>query len=87
MPALGFNKKCSPICDLQGTYETALTVGESLNLKAILDKVLEKVIAFMGVDAGVIDAGDCLRLLSAARTSPLSSHPSCSRHSLLIADD
>lgn len=35
-------------------YEIALTVGKSLNLKAILDDVLEKIIAFMGVDAGVI---------------------------------
>ena len=42
------NKKLSIL------YEIALTVGESLNLKTILDKVLEQVIAFMGVDAGVI---------------------------------
>jgi transcriptional regulator with GAF, ATPase, and Fis domain len=35
-------------------YEIALTVGKSLDLKRILDDVLEKVIAFMGVDAGVI---------------------------------
>ncbi len=35
-------------------YEIALTVGKSLNLKSILDEVLERVIAFMGVDAGVI---------------------------------
>jgi transcriptional regulator with GAF, ATPase, and Fis domain len=35
-------------------YEIALTVGKSLDMKAILDDVLEKVIAFMGVDAGVI---------------------------------
>ncbi len=42
------NKKLSIL------YEIALTVGKSLNLKTILDEVLEKVIAFMGVDAGVI---------------------------------
>lgn len=35
-------------------YEIALTVGESLDLKAILDQVLDKIIAFMKVDAGVI---------------------------------
>jgi len=35
-------------------YEVALTVGESLDLKTILDHVLEKIIAFMKVDAGVI---------------------------------
>src|SRR5512147_2789256 len=35
-------------------YEIALTVGKSLDLKAILDDVLQKVISFMGVDAGVI---------------------------------
>ncbi|NJD56168.1 MAG: sigma-54-dependent Fis family transcriptional regulator [Nitrospirae bacterium] len=35
-------------------YEIALTVGKSLDLKAILDDVLEKIIGFMGVDAGVI---------------------------------
>lgn len=35
-------------------YEVALTVGESLDLKAILDRVLDKIIAFMNVDAGVI---------------------------------
>jgi len=35
-------------------YEIALTVGKSLDLKIILDDVLDKVIAFMGVDAGVI---------------------------------
>ena len=35
-------------------YEIALTVGKSLDMKAILDDVLEKVINFMGVDAGVI---------------------------------
>ncbi len=35
-------------------YEVALTVGESLDLKTILDHVLDKIIAFMNVDAGVI---------------------------------
>lgn len=35
-------------------YEIALTVGKSLDMKAILDDVLQKIIAFMGVDAGVI---------------------------------
>ncbi|MHB8843384.1 MAG: sigma 54-interacting transcriptional regulator [Nitrospirota bacterium] len=35
-------------------YEIALTVGKSLDLKIILNEVLEKVLAFMGVDAGVI---------------------------------
>lgn len=35
-------------------YEIALTVGKSLDLKTILDDVLQKIIAFMGVDAGVI---------------------------------
>lgn len=35
-------------------YEIALTVGKSLDLKTILDDVLAKIIAFMGVDAGVI---------------------------------
>lgn len=35
-------------------YEIALTVGKSLDLKAILDDVLEIIIGFMGVDAGVI---------------------------------
>ncbi|MFZ2196353.1 MAG: sigma-54-dependent Fis family transcriptional regulator [Thermodesulfovibrionales bacterium] len=35
-------------------YEIALTVGKSLDLKAILSDVLQKVISFMGVDAGVI---------------------------------
>lgn len=35
-------------------YEVALTVGESLDLKTILDHVLEKIIGFMKVDAGVI---------------------------------
>jgi transcriptional regulator with GAF, ATPase, and Fis domain len=35
-------------------YDIALTVGKSLDLKAILDDVLERIIAFMGVDAGVI---------------------------------
>ncbi|MHB8845825.1 MAG: sigma-54-dependent Fis family transcriptional regulator [Nitrospirota bacterium] len=42
------NKKLSIL------YEIALTVGKSLDLKLILDDVLDKVIAFMGVDAGVI---------------------------------
>jgi len=42
------NKKLSIL------YEIALTVGKSLDLKVILDDVLEKIIAFMGVDAGVI---------------------------------
>ena len=42
------NKKLSIL------YEIALTVGKSLDLKAILNEVLERVIAFMGVDAGVI---------------------------------
>lgn len=42
------NKKLSIL------YEIALTVGTSLDLKTILNDVLEKVIAFMGVDAGVI---------------------------------
>lgn len=42
------NKKLSIL------YEIALTVGKSLDLKSILDDVLDKVIAFMGVDAGVI---------------------------------
>jgi len=42
------NKKLSIL------YEVALTVGKSLDLKSILDEVLEKVISFMGVDAGVI---------------------------------
>jgi Nif-specific regulatory protein len=44
------NKKLSIL------YEIALTVGKSLDLKSILDDVLYKVIAFMGVDAGVIYA-------------------------------
>ncbi len=35
-------------------YEIALTVGKSLDMKAILDDVLGKIISFMGVDAGVI---------------------------------
>ncbi|MBI5199134.1 MAG: sigma 54-interacting transcriptional regulator [Nitrospirae bacterium] len=35
-------------------YEIALTVGKSLDLKTILDNVLEKIIAFMGVEAGII---------------------------------
>jgi len=42
------NKKLSIL------YEIALTVGKSLDLKNILNEVLEKVISFMGVDAGVI---------------------------------
>lgn len=42
------NKKLSIL------YEIALTVGKSLDLKSILNEVLEKVITFMGVDAGVI---------------------------------
>ena len=42
------NKKLSIL------YEIALTVSKSLNLKGILDDVLQKVIEFMGVDAGVI---------------------------------
>ena len=42
------NKKLSIL------YEIALTVGKSLDLKTILDDVLEKVMDFMGVDAGVI---------------------------------
>ncbi len=42
------NKKLSIL------YEIALTVGKSLDLKTILSEVLEKVLAFMGVDAGVI---------------------------------
>lgn len=35
-------------------YDIALTVGESLDLRTILDRVLDKVITFMNVDAGVI---------------------------------
>lgn len=35
-------------------YEIALTVMQSLDLTIILDTVLEKVISFLGVDAGVI---------------------------------
>jgi GGDEF domain-containing protein len=42
------NKKLSIL------YEIALTVGKSLDLKAIIDDVLGIVLAFMGVDAGVI---------------------------------
>jgi Nif-specific regulatory protein len=42
------NKKLSIL------YEIALTVGRSLDLKTILNDVLEKIIGFMGVDAGVI---------------------------------
>lgn len=42
------NKKLSIL------YDIALTVGKSLDLKAILDDVLGKIIAFIGVDSGVI---------------------------------
>ncbi len=35
-------------------YEIALTVGKSLQLKAILDDALKKIIGFMGADSGVI---------------------------------
>ncbi len=42
------NKKLSIL------YEIALTVGKSLDLKTILADVLDRVIDFMGVDAGVI---------------------------------
>lgn len=42
------NKKLSIL------YEIALTVGKSLDLKTILDDVLQKIIDFMGVDAGVV---------------------------------
>lgn len=42
------NKKLSIL------YEIALTVGKSPDLKTILDDVLEKILSFMGVDAGVI---------------------------------
>jgi transcriptional regulator with GAF, ATPase, and Fis domain len=35
-------------------YKIALTVGKSLELRTILDEVLEQVLAFMAVDAGVI---------------------------------
>lgn len=35
-------------------YEIALTVGRSLDLKTILNDALERIISFMGVDAGVI---------------------------------
>ncbi len=42
------NKKLSVL------YEIALTVGSSLDLRLILDDVLGRIIAFMGVDAGVI---------------------------------
>ena len=45
------NKKLSIL------YEIALTVGKSLDLKTILDEVLEKVLAFMGADGGVIKQG------------------------------
>lgn len=42
------NKKLSIL------YEIALTVGKSLDLKTILNDVLGKIIAFIGVDSGVI---------------------------------
>lgn len=42
------NKKLSIL------YDIALTVGNSLDLKTILNDVLEKIIAFIGVDSGVI---------------------------------
>jgi len=42
------NKKLSIL------YEVALTVSKSLDLKGILDDVLELIIHFMGVDSGVI---------------------------------
>jgi len=42
------NKKLSIL------HELALTVGKALDLKMVLDDVLDRVIAFMGVDAGVI---------------------------------
>lgn len=42
------NKKLSIL------YEIALTVGKSPDLKTILDDVLEKILSFMGADAGVI---------------------------------
>ncbi len=42
------NKKLSLL------YEIALTIGKSLDLKTILDDVLDRIISFMGVDAGVI---------------------------------
>ncbi len=35
-------------------YDIALTVGKSLDLVTILNDVLERIINFMGVDAGVI---------------------------------
>ena len=35
-------------------YDIALTVGKSLDLQRILDDVLDRIIRFMGVDAGVI---------------------------------
>lgn len=35
-------------------YEVALAVGGTLDLKAILDKALDRIISFMGVDSGVI---------------------------------
>lgn len=42
------NKKLSIL------YEIALTVGKSLDLRTILEDVLELIIDFMGVDSGVI---------------------------------
>jgi Nif-specific regulatory protein len=42
------NKKLSIL------YDIALTVGKSLDLKTILNDVLGKIIAFIGVDSGVI---------------------------------
>lgn len=42
------NKKLSIL------YDVALTVGKSLDLRAVLDDVLDMIITFMGVDAGVI---------------------------------
>lgn len=42
------NKKLSIL------YEIALTVSKSLDLKTILDNVLEKIIVFMSLDAGII---------------------------------
>ncbi len=42
------NKKLSIL------YEIALTVGKSLDLRTILDSVLEKIINFMGIDGGII---------------------------------
>ena len=42
------NKKLSIL------YEVALTIGKSVDLKNVLDDVLDRIISFMGVDAGVI---------------------------------